>query len=127
MEAKKRLGIWMDHSRAHIIEYNGHPEEKEIVYSSFTPKRKSEVLHRSEFIMHHKEQGEQGSFYEKIGEVIKDYDQVVLFGPTDAKLELMNMIKQDSHFDHVKIEALPADKITTSEKYALLNEYFAKA
>jgi len=32
------------------------------------------------------------------------YQEVVLFGPTDAKNELSNMVKTDHLFDEIKIE-----------------------
>ena len=38
--------------------------------------------------MHNKEQHEQSDYYKKLGETIKNYTEVLLFGPTDAKVEL---------------------------------------
>jgi stalled ribosome rescue protein Dom34 len=42
--------------------------------------------------MHQKEQHEQSDYYKKIGEAIKNYQEVLLFGPTNAKTELLNLL-----------------------------------
>ena len=53
-------------------------------------------------------------------------DEVLLFGPTNAKTELYNILKEDHHFDKIKIETAPSDKMTENQQYALLKEHFSK-
>lgn len=124
--AKKRLGIWMDHSNAHIIEFSADQMETQTLNSKFTNEEKGESLGKSEQLMHNKEQHLQAEFYKELGEVIKKYDEVLLFGPTSAKLELHNILKEDHHFDKIKIETASSDKMTENQQYAFVKEHFTK-
>jgi hypothetical protein len=56
---------------------------------------------------------------------MKDYDEVILFGPTDAKSELYNLLKNDHHFDKIRIEVKPADKMTENQQQAFVKKYFS--
>ena len=74
--------------------------------------------------MHQKEQHEHYDYYKKIGEAIRNYQDVLLFGPTTAKTELFNMLKADHHFEKIKIETKHADKMTVNQQHAFVKEYF---
>ena len=50
----------------------------------------------------------------------------MLFGPTDAKTELFNLLKADHHFDKINIETKHADKMTENQQHAFVREYFFK-
>ena len=74
--------------------------------------------------MHNKEQHEQSEYYKKLGEVIINYDDVILFGPTDAKAELCNYLKTNNRFANIKIEIEKTDKMTENQQQAFVREYF---
>ena len=112
----KKIGIFMDHATAHLIEYTNNPTETKTIESEFTNDVKKETLGRSENVMHNKEQQQQHLFYNDIAEVIKNYDEVLLFGPTEAKLELANILSANHHFDKIKIEVLQTDKMTENQQ-----------
>ncbi len=122
----KQLGIWMDHANAHLIEFTKEPSGTQTIASKFTHEVKEDTLSKSESLMHNKEQHEQSDYYKHLGETIKKYDEVLLFGPTDAKVELFNLLKADHHFANTKIEVKPADKMTENEQHAFVREYFTK-
>ena len=124
--AKKKLGIWMDHSNAHIIPFSADQMETQTLNSKFTNEEKGESLGKSEQLMHNKEQHLQAEIYKELGEIIKNYDEVLLFGPTNAKTELYNILKENHHFDKIKIETASSDKMTENQQYALLKEHFSK-
>jgi len=126
MTTTKRLGIWMDHANAHIMEFTSDPIQTTSLESPFTHEIKEESFAKGEHLMHNKEQHEQGEYYKKLAEVIGNYDEVLLFGPTDAKLELANILKEDHHFDKIKIETQGADKLTEPQQHAFVTEYFSK-
>ena len=126
MTTKKRLGIWMDHSNAHLLEYTADNMNADVVESNFTHQDKQETLGRSEHIMHNKEQNEQAAFYKDLGKAILNYDEVILFGPTHAKSELLNVLKADHQFDNIKIEVLSAEKMTDNQEIAFVKDYFSK-
>ena len=75
---------------------------------------------------HNKEQHQQSAYYKKLGEAIKRYDEVVLFGPTNAKVELRNHLKKDHHFDKIKIEVESADKMTEHQEHAFVRNHYSK-
>jgi hypothetical protein len=125
MEAAKNLGIWMDHASARLMEFTTDPIETTIIESAFTYEVKEESLHKSENGMHNKEQHEQSAWYKQLGEIIKNYEAVVLFGPTDAKLELLNVLRKDHLFEKIKIDVKPADKMTENQQHAFVRDYFS--
>lgn len=49
---------------------------------------------------------------------------VVLFGPTDAKVALYNILKADHRFAKIKIEIKPADKMTENQQDTFVKIYF---
>ncbi|MCD6018781.1 MAG: hypothetical protein K0S53_1902 [Bacteroidetes bacterium] len=125
MAAGKKLGIWMDHASAHLIEFPNGSLEQRIIASTFDNESKQEALTRSEHIMHNKEHQKQSEYYKEIGEVIKNYNEVLLFGPTDARLELFNTLKANHHFENIKIEVQSADKMSDIEQHNFVKDYFS--
>lgn len=127
MEKAKNLGIWMDHASAHIMEYTADPIESTTIESKSTHQvRESSMNERGERHMHIKEQHQQASFYKKLGETILNYDEVILFGPTDAKVELFNVLNADNRFAKVKIDVQQADKMTEHQEQAYVRDYFSR-
>ena len=122
----KKLGIWMDHASAHLMEYNNDIKTNTILYSDATHADKEKTLQKGESMMQNKEQQQQGEYYKTIGEAVKTYEEVLIFGPTNAKTELLNILKADMHFNHIKIEILSADKMTGNQEQAFVRNYFSK-
>ncbi len=126
MITAKKLGLWMDHSSAHVIEFINGLIEIKTIFSKFTHDEKELSLKNGESQMHNKEQHQQAEYYKKLCEVIKNYEEVILFGPTDAKDELYNIIKEDHLFAKIKIEMKQTDKMTAFQQHAFVKEYFSK-
>jgi stalled ribosome rescue protein Dom34 len=124
MKDSKKIGIWMDHSHAHLMECCPRTMNMTTIASDFTHQEKQSSMEKSENIMHNKEQHMQADYYKKIAEVIKQFDEVLLFGPTEAKSELKNILKDDHHFDKIKIEVHLADKMTEMQERLFVREFF---
>jgi len=125
MKSKKLLGIWIDHSIAYLTELTND----KLVTETIESKPKSQVnsadlYYKDESHELNKEQGLLSTYYKKLGDAILDYDEVILFGPTDAKNELLNVLKADHLFDKIKIETKPADKMTENQQHAFIMEHF---
>jgi ADP-heptose:LPS heptosyltransferase len=86
MKRRKRLGIWMDHSIAHLMEFTNKHFEIKTIESKLTNKLKNESLSKIESLPPNKKKRLLLDYYKKLSEAIKDYEQVILFGPTDAKI-----------------------------------------
>ena len=126
METKKNLGIWMDHSSAHLTEFTSDTIETKTIASKFTHDEKVDSLSKGENRMHNKEQHQQATYYKQLGEVIKKYDEVLLFGPTEAKNELFNLLKADHLFENIKIDVKQTGKLTEHQEHAFVKEHFSK-
>jgi nitrogenase subunit NifH len=125
MKTANSLGIWMDHSSAHVMEFTTDIKIN-IIQSKFTNEEKGQSLGKSENLMHNKEQHQQAGYYKKLGEIIKNYKEVLLFGPTEAKVELFNILRSNHLFANIKIEVKKADKMTENQEIAFVREYFSR-
>lgn len=114
----------MDHSNAHLIELTNEGVVKNNITSEFTHEEKEHGLSKNENLMHNKEQHQQSKYYNKIKDAVKDYKHIVLFGPTTAKNELMNLLNADNHFEKVKIDVKSADKMTDNQQHAFVKDHF---
>jgi len=126
MTTQNKLGIWMDHSNAQLIVFTAENSEIISLDSTHSSDDKTRSNGRSEHMMHNKENQDQYAFYSKLGDVIKDFDEVLLFGPTNAKVELYNILKSDQKFSKTKIELQQADKMTDNQQHAFVKNHFTK-
>ncbi len=122
----KSLGIWMDHTVAHIIEFTEPPMSTRIVESKFTREIKEQSVGKGENLMHNKEQHQQAAFYKELASIIQEYNKVLLFGPTDAKVELFHLLEADHKFDKIVIELKQTDKLSDNQQHAFVRDYFSK-
>ena len=119
----RKLGIWMDHSNAYLMELANDIIVQRVVSELANPDAEFN-FYKGEKLTHKKEQHLQLSYYKKIGEIIKKYQDVILFGPTDAKNELLNQIKTDHLFEDIKIEVKNSDKMTEEQMKTFVRDYF---
>ena len=119
----RKLGIWMDHSNAYLMELANDIIVQRVV-SELANHETEFNFYKGEKLIHKKEQHLQLSYYKKIGDIIKKYQDVVLFGPTDAKNELFNQIKTDHLFEGIKIEVKNSDKMTEVQMQSFVRDYF---
>lgn len=124
MKTEKKLGIYMDHSMANLIEYTNEAIEVNNINIDFSFQDKKESLTKSESLMHNKEQQKQGAFYKNLSQKIIDYDWIILFGSTNAKTEFFNIVNEDSRFSKVKIRIKNTDKMTKNQQKEFVNNYF---
>lgn len=125
MKIVKKLGLWMDNSIAYIIEFVKEPFQIHTITSEFTHFEKESSLAKNEKHSHNKEQQFQNEYYKKLAEIIVNNDEVLLFGPTTAKTELLHILRKDSRFDNIKIEVKLTDKMTPNQKLAYVRDYFS--
>ena len=119
----KNLGIWMDHSSAKFIDLSAINRNSTInAIFNFDSKEKSfqndkNLMYDTALQMHMLD-------YKDLATIILNYEHVLLFGPTNAKLELHNYLNQDSHFKDIKIDIETADFMTDREKKVFVKQYF---
>jgi stalled ribosome rescue protein Dom34 len=125
MKEIKKLGIWMDHSTAHLIEFSENPFEIITIESKFTHEEKEKSLAKGESFMHHKEQQLLSNYFKKIAKIILNYDKVLLFGPTNAKAELFNLLSEDNRFEKIKMCIKETDKMNAYQRQNFITEHFS--
>ena len=124
MKNTKRLGIYMDHFNAHLMDISTGEHVSTMIESGFTPAEKESTIHEGESRMHNAEQHLSKAYYKKLGDVIKAHDEVVLFGPTKAKDELHNFLTADHLFSKIDIAVKHSDKLTENQQHAFVRDYF---
>ena len=124
MKSKKQLGIWMDHSTAHLMALTNGTILSSTIESGPVLQGDEQNVYKDESHSLNKEQGQLSTYYRKLGDAILDYDEAVLFGPTEAKNELFNLIKENHLFDKIEIVIQSADKMTKNERNTFVTSYF---
>ena len=118
------LGIWMDHSSANCMQINGVKLYTTHLLSEFTQQERMQSLTHGEKTMHNKEQQMTSKFFKQISDEILKADKILLFGPTDAKQELWNQLKEDHHFDDKKFAAETCVHFNEAQQLTFFKDYF---
>jgi len=50
----------------------------------------------------------------------------MLFGPTNAKTELHNLLKENIQFNNIKIDIETSDNLTENQMHAFVKNHFEK-
>ena len=124
METVNKIAVYMDHFMANIIEYTNSAEAIKTIKSEFNRSEKREILQKGESQMQNKEQDMQLEFYSKLREELLSYDSVLLFGATNAKTELLNILQADAKFLNVAFTLKNTDKLSDNEQIAFVNDCF---
>ena len=135
-ENKKLLGIWLDHSKAHLIEFENKETKIETLLSGYSKKMRAEGEtpdgtqlgnYRSgnnEYSHHHRETEMMSHYYKILGDRIRHYDETVLFGPTHAKTELFNTLLKEKNRLNVHVDNKANDKMTEKEMSEFVKGYY---
>jgi hypothetical protein len=124
MKTKKLLGIWMDHSIAHSMEFKHNIIVSVTIEADSFIRDDEGINWKDESLIRNKEQIDLSNYFEKLIEDIKDYDEVLLFGPTEAKSELFNQIDKIHNLDMIKITMKTTDKMTENQRHAFVRKFF---
>ena len=121
---KKQMGIWMDHSIAFLMEVEKNKVVETIIEIEVSPLETDYDSGKNEKLEYNKGQQFQSNFYKKIMDSIKNYQDVILFGPTEAKNELLNLLKADHQFEKINIKVQHSDKMTAFQMHEFVIAYF---
>lgn len=124
MGTHKNLGIWMDHSHANLMDGTIEGKERIVIQSDQDQHSQNGAMQKSEHVAHNKENHQRSEYYKRIGEEILRYDHVLIFGPTDAKSELKNLLRNDQRFASIRIEVKTSDHLTDNQQYAVVRDHF---
>lgn len=94
----------MDHSIAYLMEFTSLYFEIQTIELKLTNQQKNLGLVEDESLIKSIEKKQLSDYYKKIGETVKNYKRVILFGPSDAKVELFDFLSEDERFLKIKFE-----------------------
>jgi hypothetical protein len=124
MNTSKTIGIFMNYTSAHIMLFSEKPLEIQTIEAKFSSKWRKEKDKSEKFLCtlarHCKE-----DYLKNIAAIILQYDTVLLFGPTDAKTELFNMLSDDHRFYKIKTYIKETRQMTLNQRNRFLQEHFA--
>jgi len=125
MKSKKQIGVWMDHSVAHLTEQkDNNSMTTHNIKSKFTHYEKEHSVRQSESLMHNKEHHLQAEYYKQIAGALAGHEEILLFGPTKAKEELSHLLKANHQFAGASIVLKHADKMNEQQQQAFVKEHF---
>lgn len=114
----------MDHFTANIIEYTNTAVAVKTIKSEFNHFEKEKIMQKGESHLHNKEQDLQHQFYLKLRDELLGYNSVLLFGSTNAKTELLNILQADTKFSAVEFSLKNTDKLSDNQQIAFVNDCF---
>ncbi len=134
---KKQTGIWIDGSKAIIVNLqNGQEQVTEI---------EAEIENR----IYHEKEGNKGTFMggqhinnekmfnerkdqqierylKQVVQIIKDADELYLFGPAEIKLKLSKKIRSEAQLGAKLKHVEAADSMTNNQVVAQVKKYFTE-
>lgn len=139
METVKKIGVFMDHSKAELIRYeNGAAGFLETVLSEHGGRDRyegegsnetrftSDPYHMSnnEFKKHRIEENDLHDYYKRLASHLEGYDELLLFGPGEAKKQFKNFAEQLQVFQNKVLHVETSDKLTDNQLLEFVREYF---
>jgi hypothetical protein len=134
---KKQTGIWLDSKAAHFIEL---VDGEMVGFRKFDSGRQlgsakggahrggrqgGTVAGVSEKTLANRHRNEEREYFEEVLEKMGDADEVIIFGPGEAKTHLSSFIKEHPHSFKPGLRAvLTTDRMTKNEKAAFVKRFF---
>jgi hypothetical protein len=137
-ENKKYLGIWLDHSKARLIEVNENGTQVETLLSGYSKqmREKGEGAtgtrlgnYRSgndEYSTHHRKMEMLSHYYKILRDRIKRYDETILFGPTTAKVELFDTLLKEKNSINVHVHKGDGARMTEKQMSDFVKDFYKK-
>jgi hypothetical protein len=132
------IGVWMDHSKACLIDLAKNTGAISTIKSPQRPRRifgegangtrlGNNRSTNNEYHKHEKEKNTTHAFYKKLADALSMYDEVFLFGPTTARREFRNYILKENLLTGKKVASRASDYLTKNQMMAEVRKYFKVA
>ena len=116
MLQKSKIGVCMDHCIAYLLEEKNEEKVITIIEAELCVDDKGTTAKRRRSM--------DAAFFKKVFEIVKDFDEVLLYGPASAKREIVNQIKANKLFNIEIQTKSTSELITESQKIKFINNYF---
>ena len=129
------IGVWMDHSKACLIDPAKSTSAISTIKSPGKPRRifgeeatgtrlGNNRSTNNEYSKHEKEKNIAHSFYHKLADALHAYYEIFLFGPTTARKEFRNYTLRENLLTGKKVASRPADYLTNNQMVQQVRKYF---
>jgi hypothetical protein len=124
---KREVGLWLDHKKAVVIVVTDEGEETKIMESNMEKHVRfssgSSDPGQGEDVRDRQFQNHLNSYYDDVIATIGDAQSLQIFGPGEAKVELVKRLKDKGFGGHIfAIETV--DKMTDRQIAAKVREHF---
>jgi stalled ribosome rescue protein Dom34 len=107
--------VWMDHTLAHVLMFDKEHVEAQRVKA------------RSQHTLKHGHVGADKEFFAQIAAALDGVSEVLLTGPTNAKVEFRDYCKHNAHaLDKAVVDVVNADHPSDPQLVAMARQYFLK-
>jgi stalled ribosome rescue protein Dom34 len=124
MKKIKKIAVYLDHQEARLFDFRANAMLFKTIDSDFYTQDKRKILQKGESHLHHKEKQFEAKYYEAIANEIVNFNEVLLFGTTNAKTELFNYLMKANHFVNCKFTVENSDSLTENQQLAFVNSHF---
>jgi stalled ribosome rescue protein Dom34 len=124
MENTNQIAIWMDYSVAYLMEFKTEPFEVQIIVCELTVDERKRNPYKKGIT--NSENKRKYNYYSQIGNAIINYDKIILFGPSEAKIDFFDTLSEDERFYKLKIEIKETDKMNVNQRQDFINKYFVQ-
>ena len=127
---KKNIGLWIDHREAVIVELTGKGEQITRIKSDAEKQirveggSRQDGLQTTEAIRGKKLDSNLGKYFDEIITHIRDAELIQIFGPGDAKNELVKRLGKDGLKERI-VEIETMDNMTDNQIVAKVREKFS--
>lgn len=141
MENYKQVGVWIDHSKAHLIGFkSGQVKLLETVDSPYESIKRiegegkdttrfspnTEHASNNEYRKNNTAQNEINEYLRLMEQKLQPFEDILLFGPGTMKDKLKNKMKENKAFDGKWMSVENSDKHTDNQLLAFVREFFKK-
>jgi hypothetical protein len=81
--------VWIDHREAHVLQFSADESEGRVIH----PKSRHEHLHHKEGTVGSGNAPQDHVYYQGVADAIKDAGEILIVGPSSAKLELFKHLQ----------------------------------
>ena len=126
---KKNIGLWIDHREAVIVVLSDKGKQITRIKSAaekqirFAGGSRKDGLQTTEAIRGRKLDAQLGKYFDDIVAHIRDAEMIQIFGPGEAKNELMKRLEKDGLKDRI-VEIETMDNMTDNQIVAKVQEHF---
>jgi hypothetical protein len=119
----KKLGVWMCHNSIHLIECS---DDIHGLKQTSDGDEVHQIL-AHEAALQNEAYHQQTQSFKKVADSIQRYEEVVLFGPVDSKLEFLKFLESDKRFENIQISVKQTQVMSEDQQESFVEKFFYQA